>query len=64
MGAADRTGWLSRLMATEDRRTSLATVAVVVGLVLQLMNFLDLFDGAPAWVWAAVLVLLVSCSRW
>jgi uncharacterized membrane protein len=59
MATADRRSWLGRLMATRERRTALATVAVIVGLVLQVMNLLDVFDGAPAWVGAAVLVLLV-----
>lgn len=34
-------------------------MAVVVGPVLQVMNLLDVFDRADAWVGGAVLVLLV-----
>ncbi len=53
------TGWGRRLLADPARRSLLATVAVIAGLVLQVINLLDVFDGAPAWVWVAVFTAYV-----
>ncbi|MGY1711475.1 hypothetical protein ACI8AC_18410 [Geodermatophilus sp. SYSU D00758] len=41
-------------MTAPSRRSLLATVAVVAGLALQLVNLLDVFDGAPTSVWITV----------
>jgi hypothetical protein len=52
--SAERKGRLRGLVATQERRLTLLSLALGVNLVLQLMNLLDVFDGAPAWVWIAV----------
>jgi hypothetical protein len=55
--SAEHKGWMRGLVATEERRTVLLTLALGVNLVLQLMNLLDAFDGAPTWVWIAVFMI-------
>jgi hypothetical protein len=55
--STDHEGWLRGLVATEERRSVLLTLALGVNLVLQVLNLLDVFDGAPTWVWIAVFTI-------
>ena len=57
MTSARHEGGLRRLVATEERRTVLLTLALGVNLVLQVLNLLDVFDGAATWVWIAVFTI-------
>lgn len=52
---AERKGRLRRLLATPERRRALVALALLVSLVIQVLNLLDVFDGAAAGVWIAVI---------
>jgi hypothetical protein len=42
------------MLTGPSRRLTVANVAVAVGLILQVLNQLDVFDGATTWVWIAL----------
>jgi hypothetical protein len=58
---AEREGWLRGLLATPERRRALVALALLFSLVIQLMNLLDVFDGAAAGVWIAVIAAQILC---
>jgi hypothetical protein len=48
------------LVATQARRTTVVALALSLNLVIQLMNLLDVFDGAATWVLIAVITITFS----
>jgi membrane protein YdbS with pleckstrin-like domain len=56
---ADHQNWMQGLVATQGRRTTVLAVALSVNLVIQLMNLLDVFDGAPTWVLIVVFAVQI-----
>ncbi len=57
---AEREGRMRGLVATQARRTTVVALALSVSLVIQVMNLLDVFDGAPTGVWIAVITIQIS----
>jgi membrane protein YdbS with pleckstrin-like domain len=52
-------GWMSKVLATQAHRTAVVTLALVLSLVIQVLNLLDVFDGAPTEVGVAVIAIQV-----
>jgi hypothetical protein len=48
------------LVATQARRTTVVALALSLNLVIQLMNLLDVFDGAATWVLMTVITITFS----
>jgi hypothetical protein len=59
---AERKGRLRKLLATPERRRALVALALLVSLVIQVLNLLDVFDGAAAGVWIAVIAAQILLS--
>ena len=57
MSGVGERSWARGLMATQERRTTVLTLAVALNLVIVLLNLLDVFEGAPTAVSIAVLTL-------
>jgi len=56
---AEQRGWMRGLMATQARRSTVVTLALFLSLVIQLMNLLDVFDGASTGLWIAVFTIQI-----
>jgi hypothetical protein len=48
------------LVAPQARRTTVVALALSLNLVIQLMNLLDVFDGAATWVLMTVITITFS----
>jgi hypothetical protein len=48
------------LVATQARRTTVVALALSLNLVIQLMNLLDVFDGAATWVLITIITITFS----
>jgi hypothetical protein len=57
---AEHRGWMRSLVATQARRTTVVALALSLNLVIQLMNLLDVFDGAATWVLMTVITITFS----
>src|SRR3954470_5720925 len=59
MPGGEHQSWMRGLVATQARRATVVTLGLSLNIVIQLMNLLDVFAGAPPWVLIAIFMIQI-----